>query len=563
MAELQVTVNPYHRSVSINGEEVIQRIIPFPDWFNSLASITCDYDDVMKTITDVANVHRYVSHYVEKQYYFKHLPDYIDWFYKEKQAQENYLAEKKAKWDELLAQLAALGIRIDGLESKIENIENLDQRIEVIEQQIIEIKQLITNLQEIIQNGGLEGIELDFSEITITVPDTTEPRKLKDRFGDIINVKDYGAVGDGVTDDSEAFNKAIEAAKEKDALIYIPVGNFVVDKLPDIPCYGSGNIIVHNPEDDTDKKYRAFELLLKYLKVGIGTGSSTVILDEPIDYNDKEQLEELERNLPTGQLVAHPCCSNCPDELISDVVINGSLNTREVIVESCEWEAPVTGWYKITCVGGGEGAHIWKTTNYFSQAQGGAGGEIKTVLRYFTKGQQIPVVIGAGGQPGIVSSAGWDPLIAGGETTFADVVAIAAASPVSYSPLLVGVSEMFMSSIGGKGTDNFAKHIPTYASLVKSDGLNYHVESADAGAYGGGGSLNIGYRGATSVSNATDDKLWWAMGAGKQGCVIVEYHDASKDKSVSIDMASSITINDLQQQIAVLAAKIQELETNG
>ena len=85
--EMYVIVNPYYRSVEIDGEEVKQVVLPFPDYLNHLASISCTYDDTANTITDVQSIHRYVSHFVEKEYYFEHLSTFINWFHAEKAAQ--------------------------------------------------------------------------------------------------------------------------------------------------------------------------------------------------------------------------------------------------------------------------------------------------------------------------------------------------------------------------------------------------------------------------------------------------------------------------------------------
>lgn len=59
---------------------------------------------------------------------------------------------------------------------------------------------------------------------------STQRRMLTDRFADVINVKDYGAKGDGVTDDSAAF--ALVEAKENQN-VYVPEGVYKLNSYND------------------------------------------------------------------------------------------------------------------------------------------------------------------------------------------------------------------------------------------------------------------------------------------------------------------------------------------
>jgi hypothetical protein len=53
--------------------------------------------------------------------------------------------------------------------------------------------------------------------------------KLYNRINDIIDVKDYGAVGNGTTDDTAAFNLAVAAAASKGgATVFVPAGNYLL-----------------------------------------------------------------------------------------------------------------------------------------------------------------------------------------------------------------------------------------------------------------------------------------------------------------------------------------------
>lgn len=60
------------------------------------------------------------------------------------------------------------------------------------------------------------------------VANGSTPRSLQNRFADLVNVKDFGAVGDGNTDDRAAIAAAAAAARGKKLLIP-PQGNYLID----------------------------------------------------------------------------------------------------------------------------------------------------------------------------------------------------------------------------------------------------------------------------------------------------------------------------------------------
>lgn len=75
-------------------------------------------------------------------------------------------------------------------------------------------------LESLASTGSITGA------IPVVATGTTEPRPLKDRFADVVNVKDFGAVGDGVTDDTVAF----EAAAATGKAVFVPYGQYVVTR---------------------------------------------------------------------------------------------------------------------------------------------------------------------------------------------------------------------------------------------------------------------------------------------------------------------------------------------
>ena len=116
------------------------------------------------------------------------------------------------------------------------------------------------------------------SDAAITATGSTTARWISDRFADAVNVKDYGAVGDGVIDDTAAINAAIVAALalpyEEKAVLW-PAGVYNVSKIDltdlDYVCFVALGTVQIVGIDDTA------EFILGSTNYNVGSpGSSTV-----------------------------------------------------------------------------------------------------------------------------------------------------------------------------------------------------------------------------------------------------------------------------------------------
>ena len=97
--------------------------------------------------------------------------------------------------------------------------------------------------------------------VPVLAEGTTKPRMLKDRFADVVNVKDFGAKGDGTHDDTEAIQSMLSAlgyvrfprggykllSTTIDAPVYFDVGSFVT--------VGEGEKVAFRASIDSPRQY--------------------------------------------------------------------------------------------------------------------------------------------------------------------------------------------------------------------------------------------------------------------------------------------------------------------
>jgi hypothetical protein len=103
-----------------------------------------------------------------------------------------------------------------------------------------------TEVAPVVQNNVTSKVSINnilsganVSSAYVTASDSTTPRTLANRFADIVNVRDFGATGDGVTSDTAAFNAAINHINATAAhALYIPDGTYLVGALNPITISG-------------------------------------------------------------------------------------------------------------------------------------------------------------------------------------------------------------------------------------------------------------------------------------------------------------------------------------
>jgi hypothetical protein len=106
------------------------------------------------------------------------------------------------------------------------------------------IKASVDGTQAIIGVGGVDQMTVSnagvvtansfvgaISNTNVTATGSTTARTLANRFADVVNVKDFGAVGDGVADDTAAIQAAIDITSTQNRSLLFPKGVYAITTI--------------------------------------------------------------------------------------------------------------------------------------------------------------------------------------------------------------------------------------------------------------------------------------------------------------------------------------------
>lgn len=152
---------------------------------------------------------------------------------------------------------------------------------------------------------------------------STEPRDIRDRFSDVINVKDFGAKGDGIMDDTESIQAAIDSAPNN-ATVLLPAGRYKISRTINI----QSTIHIKGEYSEIIPTTGGFTIFN-----AVGTIGDEIQLAEPAGIGSKSIVTKT----PTGAVVgdiyylhSQRDCMNIADAGVDWVLGTPTLNSQPI-----------------------------------------------------------------------------------------------------------------------------------------------------------------------------------------------------------------------------------------
>ena len=185
--------------------------------------------------------------------------------------------------------------------------------------------------------------------------------------------------------------------------------------------------------------------------------------------------------------------------LLSALGGNLLLNSKEWLTESGTWVAKSTGWHELFLIGGGAGAYA-KVSGSMGNFGGGWSGDYRTFYVYLTEGQEVPVVIGAGG----LTDDGTAATREGGLTSFGEYSTVS-----MLTEGWQGLNAMMLTSLVSNANNQ--------EFILPGSGFGGTNYSAYPAFYGSGGHVRVSSKGTLAE-----------FSTGQPGAICARWHDPAK-----------------------------------
>lgn len=189
---------------------------------------------------------------------------------------------------------------------------------------------------------AMRSASLFSADATITADGSTTPRWISDRFGEVANVRDFGATGDGVTDDTNA----VAAANATGKPIFFPDGTYVITtvNISSSPAvFGNGAAIIKINGNTTAFVINRDETLvygLRFQGSGIASGfTSQTAID---NYKTGDVVGTLRNN------ISHCYFIDIAGRGIRIAYLSAALHREGNRVIGCHFDECLTGFYSDT-----------------------------------------------------------------------------------------------------------------------------------------------------------------------------------------------------------------------
>jgi hypothetical protein len=177
--------------------------------------------------------------------------------------------------------------------------------------------ELLTSLSSLIESSDsytYSDEQIGFSAQTGTSANVPITRSLQSKLDDFASVRDFGAVGDGTTDDTAAINRALYELYAREQItrvrraLYFPAGTYLVTGTINIPSYAK--LIGEGPDSTT-------------VKSTITAGSSYVA-------KTADSLQQVDASIGTGG------ATRPSDIIIQDMTWHATTDTNVFLVDQAD-----------------------------------------------------------------------------------------------------------------------------------------------------------------------------------------------------------------------------------